>query len=69
MKNGSTGNVIIYRLKLYALFIYWKNETALYRVICYMEVPFKAGLIVSYDLMVALKTTKIGIQRMKINSE
>jgi len=32
----------MYRLKLYALFIYEGNET----MICYREVPFKAGLTV-----------------------
>jgi hypothetical protein len=36
----------IYRLKLYELFRNGKNETALYRLICYIEVPFKAGLTV-----------------------
>jgi hypothetical protein len=36
----------IYRLKLYALFINGKNETVLYRDICYIEVFFKAGLSV-----------------------
>ena len=34
--------LFIYRLKLYALFI--DEETALYRLICYIEMSFKAGL-------------------------
>jgi hypothetical protein len=33
-------------LTVYALFINRNNETALYRLICYIEVPFKAGLTV-----------------------
>jgi hypothetical protein len=26
-----------------------KNETIIYRLICYIEVPFKAGLTVPFD--------------------
>jgi hypothetical protein len=36
----------IYRLKLYELFRNGKNETALYRLICYIEVSFKAGVTI-----------------------
>jgi hypothetical protein len=43
------------RLKLYALFINGENEAALYKtVICYTEVPFKAGLTVFYFLTHAI---------------
>ena len=36
----------IFRLKSYTLFINGKNETALHRKCCYIEVPFMAGLTV-----------------------
>ena len=32
------------RLKLYALFINGENEAVLYKLICYVEAPFQAGL-------------------------
>ena len=39
----------LYTGKIYAIFINGENKAALYRqVICYIEVPFKAGLTVSY---------------------
>jgi hypothetical protein len=45
--NSSCKLSFIYRLKLYALFINGGNETALYRLICYIKVHFKAGLTIA----------------------
>ena len=46
----------MHRLKLYALFISVKDETALYRVFCSLEMAFKAGLtvLVKSDLSILL---------------
>ena len=41
---------VIYRLKLYALFINGENEAALYSVICYIEVSIKGCTTVYKNL-------------------
>ena len=37
---------------LYVLFIKCRKESAIWKVICYIQVPFKAGLTLIYSLMV-----------------
>ena len=42
--------LFIYRFKRYAQLINGENEAALYRVICFIEVPFKASLTIHTEL-------------------
>ena len=41
----------IYRLIFYGLFFNGENEAALYTLICYIEVPFKAALTVTFSVL------------------